>query len=70
MAPVNLVRLHRLNEENRLLSKLIEWGAIKKTRDCCGEPMSLIYEKDRPYPRFYCGKTNRTLENGVWRKKR
>ena len=70
MSPVNLIRLHRLDEENRLLSKLIEWGAVKNTRDCCGEPMALIFEKNRPYPRFKCGKTSLILRNGVWYNKR
>lgn len=68
MAQLDVVRLNRINEEGRLLAKLIEWGAIPNVRECCGHEMSLIYEAGRNYPRFQCNRTKIIYENGVRRK--
>jgi hypothetical protein len=46
----------KLDDENKLIDKLIKWGAIPGERRCCGEKMTIVRETDRKVPRFYCQK--------------
>lgn len=63
MSTITLNRLLQLNAENKLIEKLIKWGAIPGERICCGEKMFLVQEPNREIPRFSCQKTS--LVNGI-----